>query len=178
MNKDCYIAEDLLPLYNEDLLQDETAVWLEDHFKSCKSCRDLSHLSKEPVEKGTVYSSVDHDKMFAKINLKLSVYQIIFVALSFFFAMKTSLLNESFGFILSYAVLGFATYFFYQRLMIVITIAFLPTFLWSLAQSVNESVSVSEAIWGASFLALIHLLFAIIGSLVAFLLLKFKKEGK
>ncbi|GIN22465.1 zf-HC2 domain-containing protein [Siminovitchia fordii] len=178
MNKDCYIAEDLLPLYNEGLLQDETSAWMEEHLESCDDCRELAKLSSEPVDKDAVQSPVDNDKMFAKINLKLSIYQIIFVALSFFFAMKTSLLNESFGFILSYAVLGFATYFFYQRLMIVITIAFLPTFLWSLAQSVNESVSVLEAIWGASFLALIHLLFAIIGSLVAFLLLKFKKEGK
>lgn len=178
MNKDCYIAEDLLPLYNEGLLQDETAAWLEDHLESCDDCRELAKLSSEPVDNDVVHSSIDNDKMFAKINLKLSVYQILFVALSFFFAMKTSLLNESFGFILSYTVLGFVTYFFYQRLLIVLTIAFLPTFLWSLAQSMDESVSTLDMIWGAAFLALIHLLFAIIGSLVAFLLLKFKKEGK
>ncbi|GIN90746.1 zf-HC2 domain-containing protein [Siminovitchia terrae] len=177
MNRDCYIVEDLLPLYHEGLIQAETTAWLEEHLKSCESCRELSNLSKDPVQKETIRSSVDNDQMFAKINLKLSVYQIIFVALSFFFAMKTSLLNESFGFILTYTILGFVTYFFYQRLIIVVTIAFLPTFIWSLAQSMNETVSILEAISGALFLALIHLLFAIIGSLVAFLLIKFKKEG-
>lgn len=177
MSSDCFIAEDLLPLYNEGLLQDETAVWLKDHLSSCDNCRGLEELSKEPIEKNALQSPVDNDKMFSKINLKLSVYQVIFVALSFFFAMKTSLHNESFGFILSFTVLGFVTYFFYHRLILVITIAFLPTFLWSVGQSMNEEISVLDAVWGAGFLALIHLIFAIAGSLVAFLLLKFKKEG-
>ena len=83
MNKDCFIAEDLLPLYAEGLLQAETAAWLEAHLKTCVNCRELAKLTSEPVEKETISSTVDHEKMMSKINLKLSIYQIIFVGLSF-----------------------------------------------------------------------------------------------
>ncbi len=177
MSRECYIVEDLLPLYNEGLLQDETIVWLESHLKTCENCSELLRYSEEPVKKEEVHSSVNNDKMFAKINLKLSIYQIIFIALSFFLSMKTSLLNDSFGFILSYAVLGCVTFYFYRKWIIVLIIAFLPTFIWSMVQTWDQSLSISNIISGSLYLALVHLLFAVLGGIVAYLLLKLKKEG-
>lgn len=180
MNKDCFIAEDLLPLYNEGLLQKETSEWLEDHLKSCESCRELAELSKEPIKKTEVAPSIDYEKMMKKNNLKLAIYQIILVAISFFFAMETSLLNNSFGFILSYTILGFVTYLFYQRLLMVITIAFLPNFIWSIVDIVSgtDSHLTFDAILGSFFIAMLHVFFAAIGSLIGFLVLKLREKGE
>ena len=129
MSKYCFIIEDLLPLYNEGLLQEGTGEWLESHLAGCENCQELAQLSIEPVEKEPISSTVNHDKMMGSIKLKLSIYQIIFVGLSFFFAIKTSLLSESFGFILSYTIMGLVAFLFYRSFKIVIAIAFLPIFL-------------------------------------------------
>lgn len=181
MNKDCFIAEDLLPLYNESLLQEETAKWLESHLKNCQHCEELAKISKEPVEKKVITATVNHDKMMEKIKLKLSIYQIIFVGISFFFAIKTSMLNESFGFILSYTILGMVAYLFYRNIFIVIAIAFLPIFLWAIFQSfsmfVIGDVSLLLGVGGAVFLAFIHLIFALVGSFIGVLILKLKERG-
>lgn len=175
MNKDCSIAEDLMPLYNEGLLQDETVSWLEDHLKTCENCRDLAQLSKEPVEKEPIDSTVNHDKMMGKIKLKLSIYQIIFVGLSFYFAIKTSLLNDSFGFILSYTVLGVLTFLFYKNIWIVIAITFLPNFIWSL---IDISEFSFNGIVGSIFIGVIHLSFALIGSIIGWLILQVRERGE
>ncbi|MBO1003959.1 zf-HC2 domain-containing protein [Pseudogracilibacillus auburnensis] len=175
MNKDCFIAEDLMPLYNEGLLQDETASWLEAHLKTCRNCRELAHLSKEPVEKVAMESTVNHDKMMGKIKLRLSIYQIIFVGLSFFFAIKTSLLNDSFGFILSYTVLGVLTYLFYKNIWIVIAIAFLPNFIWSL---IDISEFSFNGIVGSIFIGVIHLSFALVGNIIGWLILQVRERGE
>ncbi|MEK3888684.1 zf-HC2 domain-containing protein [Bacillus sp. FSL K6-3431] len=177
MNKDCFIAEDLLPLHNEGLLQEETAEWLESHLKSCPKCNELAQHSKEPVEKETITSTVNHDKMMGKIKLKLTIYQIIFVSISFFFAIKTSLLNDSFGFILSYTVLGLITYLFYKNFLIVTAIAFLPVFFWEIIQSTAGDISLLLGLTSAAFLAILHLIFALMGCFIGLLILKLKERG-
>ena len=52
MTKHCSIIEDLLPLYNEGLLQEETIDYVESHFKNCADCAELGKLSAEPVIRG------------------------------------------------------------------------------------------------------------------------------
>jgi hypothetical protein len=137
-NKVCFIIEDLLPLYNEKLLSEETTKWVEDHLKECRHCEELMSLSKEPLSKGKVEPTINSDAMFKKINRKISIYQIIFVALSFFFAIKTSMVNNSFGFILWYAVLGTITYLFYKDMKITFVISFIPIFIWSFIDSMGS----------------------------------------
>ncbi|HLU23876.1 MAG TPA: zf-HC2 domain-containing protein [Bacillaceae bacterium] len=183
MNKDCFIAEDLLPLYNEGLLQDETVEWLESHLATCENCRELAEISKEPVAKEKIESTIDNEKMFTKIKLRLSIYQIIIVAISFIFAIKTSMLNNSLEFILSYTVLGVITYLFYKSFWIVGAITFLPLFIWSLVDSFinyfNGHINFNQLILGfpgAFFIGAIHLIFAFIGSLVGLLILKLKES--
>ncbi|MCR2821191.1 zf-HC2 domain-containing protein [Lederbergia panacisoli] len=177
MNKDCVIVEDLLPLYNEGLLQDETTEWVEAHLEHCESCRELALLSKEPIEKENIHSTIDSENMIKKINLKLSIYQIIFIAISFIFAIKTSLLHESFGFILTYPILGLITYLFYRRFLIVAVIAFLPNFIWSLIDIASGAPITFDAIIGSIFLAAIHLIFALVGSIIGLLILKLRERG-
>ena len=134
MTKYCSIVEDLLPLYNEGLLHDETTAWVEAHLNSCSECAVLANLSLNRYSEEIISSPINHEKMMSKISFKLSLYQIIFVGLSdCTLAMRTALLNESFGFILSYTILGLVTYLFYKNLKIVIAITFLPVLVWSLS---------------------------------------------
>lgn len=177
MNRDCYIVEDLLPLYHEGLLQEETTHWLESHLQSCDHCQELSSLSQEPIDQEPICSPIDNEKMLRRIHLKLSFYQIILIAISFVVAIKTSLLNESFGFILTYTILGFITYLFYRKMAIVLIIAFLPNFIWSLVDSLSNESTLVNAMIGSIFLACLHLVFAIIGGVIGFLVLKLKENG-
>ena len=39
MNKDCSIVQDLLPLYAEDLLREETKEFVDEHLAQCEACR-------------------------------------------------------------------------------------------------------------------------------------------
>lgn len=175
MNKNCAIAEDLMPLYTEGLLQEKTKSWLEEHVKSCGHCKVLAELSEAPLATKSIESPINHDKMMQKIKLKLSIYQIILVALSFYFAMETSMLNGSFGFILSYAVLGVVTYLFYKNVWLVTVIAFLPNFIWSLVDLAEFNM---QGIIGSIFVGFIHLGFALIGSMIGWLILKLREGEK
>ncbi|MBA4536970.1 zf-HC2 domain-containing protein [Bacillus aquiflavi] len=188
MDKACFIVEDLLPLYSEGLLSVETTKWLEEHLEQCEHCKELAALSKDSIVKEPVESTVDQKKMFKQINRKLSLYQIIFVTLSFIFAIQTSLLNESFGFILSYTILGLITYLFYKDMKMMFLIAFTPIFLWSLGTHIFEfstgategNLGIKEIFFsfqGAILLGFSHLLFAFIGSLIGLLILKLKERG-
>lgn len=131
-------------------------------------------MSTEPILAETIHSPINQDKMMRHIKLKLSIYQIVFVCLSFYFAIKTSLLNDSFGFILSYTVLGVVTYLFYKNIWVVIAIAFLPNFVWSLIDLVEFNLN---GLAGSLLIGCIHLAFALVGSMIGWLILKLK-EGR
>ena len=48
MNKDCSIVQDLLPLYAEDMLREETTKYVEGHLAQCAPCRaELASLRTE-----------------------------------------------------------------------------------------------------------------------------------
>ena len=48
MNKDCSIVQDLLPLYAEDMLREETKEYVDGHLAQCAPCRaELASLRKE-----------------------------------------------------------------------------------------------------------------------------------
>ena len=39
MKNDCKIIKDLLPLYAEDMVSEETAQYIDEHLKDCEECR-------------------------------------------------------------------------------------------------------------------------------------------
>ncbi len=48
MNKDCSIVKDLLALYSEDMVSEETAQFVSNHLKDCESCtKEYENLKKE-----------------------------------------------------------------------------------------------------------------------------------
>lgn len=55
MNKDCSIVQDLLPLYAEDMLREETKKYVDGHLAQCASCRtELTALKTEDVTPASV----------------------------------------------------------------------------------------------------------------------------
>src|SRR5699024_5145673 len=186
MKKDCYIVEDLLPLYVEGLLQDETTEWLEKHLEQCESCKKLAKMTENPLVEVSSQPTKSNEKMIKRIQFKLNIYQMIFVCVSFIFAMRTSLLNDSMGFILSYTLLGFVLFLFYKSYKTVVAIALLPTFFWSIGTillDLNQEFTGTifqqnyQIIVGSLFVAFLHLIFSIIGATIGLLVHKLK-EGE
>lgn len=183
------IIEDLLPLYQEGLLSEATTQWFEEQVANSEELQQLVAQTTKPLEKVEIKSPVEHDKMIQKIKRRLSIYQLIFIGISFFLAINTSLLNESFGFILWYTVLGVLTYVFYKDIKIVIYISMLPIFIWSIGVNISDYLAghidgsitllayLLESIMASFFLAVVHFLFALIGSLMGLLIFKIKEKG-
>ena len=190
----CKIIEDLLPLYEENLVQPETKQWIEQHLVGCPNCQKLTSVTMEvlpslkPPQKAAT-------KMIKHAHLKLTVYQLLFVILSFVFAINTSLLNESLTFILSYFILGIVTFYFYRHTILTLLLAFVPVFIWSIYTTIDSFGSYSNwyanqiiyhsstlsLLWeitlGGLFTAFIHTIFTVLGILVVKLLIQaFKKE--
>ncbi len=131
-DKERSVFKDLLSLYHEGLLSKESAEWIEEAAENDEELQKLLKMTEAELPKEHIESTVHESQMFKKINRKLSLYQLMFTAISFFLAIHTSLLNESFGFILWYAVLGLAVYLFYRDMKLVILLSFAPIFIWGM----------------------------------------------
>lgn len=184
-----YIVEDLLPLYQEELLSDETKAWLETQLENNPEWQTLAKGLEEPLEKEAVpaITATEQDKMFKKINRKLAVYQVIFVIISLILAFQTSIWNDSFGFILWYTVLGFVIYLFYSKMKIVFLFSFVPIFIWSMFEGFSDYVAGPEmstfalgfeVFQMAIMTSVIHYVFAFIGSLIGLIINKLTHKGE
>ena len=185
-DKERSIFEDLLPLYHEGLLSKETAEWIEEAAENDEELQKLLKMTEAELPKEHIESTVHESQMFKKINRKLSLYQLMFTAISFFLAIHTSLLNESFGFILWYAVLGLAVYLFYRDMKLVILLSFAPIFIWGMGDilagwDAADGTGVVEhllySVFGAFMLAVIHCFFAAAGMMIGWLFLKLKESS-
>ncbi|HLS35522.1 MAG TPA: zf-HC2 domain-containing protein [Bacillota bacterium] len=189
--KECAIVEDLLPLYNEDLVQEDTRKWIKEHVKTCENCAKLEEMSEEKLEVEEIDSPVNYEKMMRKNTFKISFYQLLFVGISFFLAIRSVILFDRFNFILYYTLLGFVTYLFYRRYAIVTLISFLPVFLWfsgmffanwhevSRTSFSSTGELIGEFLYGAFIGGALHLLFALIGATIGLFTLKlFESEDE
>lgn len=194
--KECKIIEDLLPLYEEDLVQGETKKWIEAHLASCEHCRKLANIELHALPPALPKPEKSANQMMRSAQLKLTIYQLLIVLLSFVFAMNTSMLNESFAFILSYFILGAVTFYFYRSVWLTLMLSFVPIFIWSIFETIHAYSSIAAwhtdqmqyfsstltmilntVILGGLFTGIIHTLFAGLGVIVIGLVLKaFGKE--
>ncbi|MGN7479568.1 zf-HC2 domain-containing protein [Solibacillus silvestris] len=182
MNKECPIIQDLLPLYEEDLLQRETALFVEEHLKSCQECRQIAEQSQIPLPVEAAHSGGSKN-MIRKITLKLTTIQIFFVAIAFILAMSTTIMNDNSGFILTYALLGAVTYLFYRSIVIAVLLAGIPNFIWNCLLYMTDwfgkfyAQSFSEALSIILTTLIIHLIFTFIGIMIGFCILKIREEN-
>lgn len=182
MNKECTIVQDLLPLYEEDLLQLETKQFIEEHLKSCQECRHIAEQSQIPLP-AEVRPGGASKKMIRNITVKLTTIQIFFVSIAFILAMSTTIMNDNSGFILTYTILGTVTYLFYRSVLVAILLAGVPNFIWNCLSYMTDwfgefyAESFSEALQIALTTLIIHLLFTFIGIIIGFCILKIRKEN-
>lgn len=180
MKKECAIVQDLLSLYEEDLLQPETKKFIEEHLNSCQECRDTAERSQIPLPTGARPSGVSK-KMIRNITVKLTTIQIFFVAIAFILAMSTTLMNDNTGFILTYAILGAVTYLFYRSVLVAFLLAGVPNFIWNCLLYMTDwfgefyAESFLEALQIALTTLIIHLLFTFIGIIIGFCILKIRE---
>ena len=76
MKNDCKIIKDLLPLYAEDMVSEETAQYIDEHLKDCEECRtELESLKDGAVvekEEKKPEMPIDSSKPFKKIMKKMN----------------------------------------------------------------------------------------------------------
>ena len=187
----CKVVEDLYPLYEENLVQLDTVQFIEQHLAACSTCS--AHLLGKHTE---IQAPIKKPKVSAAISVKktqskLAIYQLLITILSFYFAMTTNVYSESFGFILTYFILGLVLFLFYRSWLLSCLIAFLPVFILAFYDSAlmpnayrlyisdhsngNVFLFVLTHLVAAAYMALIHTLFTVLGALVAFFITKLRK---
>ncbi|WP_301107980.1 zf-HC2 domain-containing protein [Sporosarcina sp.] len=182
MSNECTIVQDLLPLYEEDLLQVETKQFIEEHLKSCRECGRIAEQSQLPLPV-EVRDGDASKKMIRNITVKLTTIQIFFVAIAFILAMSTTLMNDNSGFILTYSILGAVTYLFYRSVLVAVLLAAVPNFIWNCLLYMTDWFGefYAENFWEALQIALtaliVHLLFTFIGIIIGFCILKIREEN-
>lgn len=191
---ECRIAQDLLPLYEEDLLHKETRDWMEAHLSTCERCRTQGNATLEHFPTAEAKPKKSASVMMQNVRSRLAVYQLLFVLLSFAFAMGTSLFADSFQFILSYFILGISTFYFYRSWVFTLSISMVPIVLWSIydtiasygsykewfTQAIENGASIpglfGTLIGGALLMGIIHTVFAILGAVVILLVFKIREK--
>ena len=167
MSQECSIIEDLLPLYSKRNLQNDTINFIENHIASCERCQKFIHEKTTPAQNRSMKRT-------------LGFFHILFIVLSFMFALNSSLLGNNFSFIASYVLFGCLTYLFYKNVWIVFVISFTPVFFWATVTNAFTSLyithssfsDIAELLIGAIFIAILHTIFALFGSAIAIILKK------
>ncbi len=165
LSQECSIVEDLIPLYKKQALQKPTIAFIEQHLASCQKCQQLTSQKQLPIE-------------YLPMKRTLSFFHIVFIVLSFMFAINSSLLGNQKGFVISYALFGCLSYLFYKNIWIIFIISSVPVFVWAIINNLNNelyttSYSLTEIgalIVGAGYIALLHTIFALLGAAFAILL--------
>ena len=85
MSKECSLVKDLLPLYIENMVSEETASFIEEHLTTCPNCKELLNLLKvENDEIDTdLNNSTSNDKLILKkVKSKLTKKTILTIVIS------------------------------------------------------------------------------------------------
>lgn len=123
--KECQIVEDLLPSYEEDLLQPDSKAFVDEHLKHCEKCRKLVADMGKPLPAFEVKRDV---KKLQKTIKKSSFMQMLLIVLMAAGAAYSAYgAEEGLYFILIYPLLGALLYGFYGKMRIPLVIATITT---------------------------------------------------
>ena len=87
MSKECSIVKDLLPLYIEDMVSEETALFIEEHLQTCSKCKELLNKMKgtnEEVVNNDKSKITDDGTVIKNVKSKLKKKKLFTVALTIF----------------------------------------------------------------------------------------------
>ncbi len=165
LSHECSIVEDLLPLYKAHGLQADTTEFIERHLATCKSCQQLAATQLSTNQNLSMKST-------------LTFFHLVFIVLSFMFALNSSLLGNHKSFVILYGLFGCLTYLFYKNIWIVFAISSIPVFVWAIINNFSNPlymknfsfIDIGSLIVGASYIALLHTIFALLGAAFAIVL--------
>lgn len=171
LSQKCAIIKDLLPLYQKELLQAPTKAFVEQHLAACPQCQQLASAKQ----------AIQHDSPMKKT---LAFFHIIFIVLSFMFALNSSLLGNQQGFMISYAIFGCLSYLFYKNIWIVFIISSVPVLVWAIIHNLHNGLytfaysfaEIGALLIGAGYIALLHTIFALIGAAFAITMRKASRK--
>ena len=85
MKTECSVVRDLLPLYVEDMVSEETAAYIGEHLETCEGCRAELESLKGSAEIAVIEEKTDNAKPFKKIMKKMNrqFYSVAYAALIF-----------------------------------------------------------------------------------------------
>lgn len=176
--KNCAIVKDLLPLYIEDMVSDETEVFINEHLKECEDCRnELDVLKSEaPVSTPEIISENEmrpFKKAAKKLNRQLYGFSymliILLILLGFSYTAEEKMMYNS---LIMPLVGAFGYAMFRWKVVYQLPLLVVLVNVFALIFGVVTIDLPSAAIW-----TLIYLLFVFVGSLIACLLhFAFRKE--
>ncbi len=119
--KECKIVEDLLSLYEEDLLQPDTKDFIEEHLKHCEGCRKIVADMGKPLP---TFEVKKEPKKIRKIMRKTSLIQFILILLMAVSSAYTAYAAEDgLHFLLIYPIMGALLYGYYRSAWMPLVIA-------------------------------------------------------
>ncbi len=176
MATECSIVRDLLPLYTEGLVSEETATYIEAHLAECPACRaEYDAMKTPPLNEET--EPLAHDDaaerkrrsfrtVMRRFNRRMHIvsYGLLLFLILFGFSltegsdlMFNSLIMPIVG-ILGYLIFGWQAIW---KLPIVLVVSLLPTYLLGLLTL--DPLSLITWLW-------IYLLFILVGYAITFLI--------
>ena len=182
MKTECSIVRDLLPLYVEDMVSEETAKYINEHLKNCPDCEselnvlkngaDLTETEKKPIP------STDGEKPFKRIMKRMNrqFYSLAYAALIFLIFLGfgwTNGENLMYNSLIMPIVGIFGYYVFSWKALYKVPILLLVIDMLVCVFKLVEMDFYSAIMW-----TLIYSLFVFVGIAIAFLLhYAFRKEN-
>ena len=83
MNQNCHIIQDLLPLYVDDVLSEESKKFVEEHLKECEYCREMFNQMNHEFEVPSLQSDKEIiQDVKKKISFK-TIFSVLFLVTYF-----------------------------------------------------------------------------------------------
>lgn len=176
--KECAIVKDLLPLHIEDMVSEETELFINEHLKECEDCRnELDILKSEaPVSTPEIISENEikpFRKAAKKLNRQLYGFSymliILFILLGFSYTAEEKMMYNS---LIMPLVGAFSYATFKWQVIYKLPVLLVGVNIFAMIFGILSVDPMSAVLW-----TLIYMLFAFIGSLIAYLLhFAFRKE--
>lgn len=179
MRTECSIIRDLLPLYVEDMVSEDTAAYIGEHLDTCDECKAELERLKGSAEIAVVEEKPDSAKPFKKIMKKMNrqFYSVAYAALIFLIFLGfgwTGGENLMYNSLIMPVAGVFGYYVFRWKAIYKLPILLLAIDLGVFACQIIEIGFADTLIW-----TLIYSCFALVGVAIAFLLhYAFKKEER
>ena len=176
--KECAIVKDLLPLYIEDMVSEETKLFINAHLKECEDCRNELDILKSEALISTPEIITENEmrpirKAAKKLNRQLYGFSymliILFILLGFSYTAEEKMMYNS---LIMPLVGAFSYATFKWQVIYKLPVLLVGVNIFAMIFGVLSVDPMSAVLW-----TLIYMLFAFIGSLIAYLIhFAFRKE--